>query len=338
MTTQRHTAATLADVAKAAGVSRSTASRALNDSPRISEQTKRLIREVAKSIDYVPSARGRALAMGRSETIAVLMTEPPEELFCDPTYAAFMGGIIERLEESSYLPVILQASTKSDHERVERHFARRTFDALISLSPYVGGDLLQAARESAIPTVLLGRVDPNPYADAFSCVYSDDVEGARMAARAMSERGRKRVVAVLGPQDNPAVRDRLAGYREVYDADLSDDDVAFTGWGTSDGFLAMRRMLERVPDLDGVLAGSDRIAAGVLEALRETGRSVPGDVSVIGFDDHEVARRTSPALTTVRQPLREEGMAAASLALEMIEGEAPTTKVMHMSLVSRDSL
>ena len=102
MTQPVRTAPTLAEVAAAAGVSRSTASRALNDSPRISEETKKRVRAAAKEVNFVPNARGRALAVGRTEIIAVLVTEPLSELFSDPTYSEFLSGITEELSESSY--------------------------------------------------------------------------------------------------------------------------------------------------------------------------------------------------------------------------------------------
>ncbi|MFR3924222.1 MAG: LacI family DNA-binding transcriptional regulator [Collinsella sp.] len=133
MTQPVRTAPTLAEVAAAAGVSRSTASRALNDSPRISEETKRVARR--PKVNFVPNARGRALAVGRTEIIAVLVTEPLSELFSDPTYSEFLSGITEELSESSYLPVILQASSTHERNRAREHFERRSFDAVIDVSP-----------------------------------------------------------------------------------------------------------------------------------------------------------------------------------------------------------
>ena len=138
MTQPVRTAPTLAEVAAAAGVSRSTASRALNDSPRISEETKKRVRAAAKEVNFVPNARGRALAVGRTEIIAVLVTEPLSELFSDPTYSEFLSGITEELSESSYLPVILQASSTHERNRAREHFERRSFDAVIDVSPYKG--------------------------------------------------------------------------------------------------------------------------------------------------------------------------------------------------------
>ena len=203
MTQPVRTAPTLAEVAAAAGVSRSTASRALNDSPRISEETKKRVRAAAKEVNFVPNARGRALAVGRTEIIAVLVTEPLSELFSDPTYSEFLSGITEELSESSYLPVILQASSTHERNRAREHFERRSFDAVIDVSPYKGSELLEVLRELGVPTVLCGQLEGHPYRDVFSTVYSDDEEGGRFAALAMKGRGRKDIVAVLGPQDRP---------------------------------------------------------------------------------------------------------------------------------------
>ncbi|MDM8299328.1 LacI family DNA-binding transcriptional regulator [Collinsella tanakaei] len=338
MTVSKSTTSTLADVAAAAGVSRSTASRALNDSPRISEATKARIRQIASDINFVPNARGRALAVGRSEAIAMLVTEPLSELFADPTYGAFLSGITEELSESAYLPVLLQASSPHERERVVRHFERRSFDAVIDISPYRGSDLLEVLRSLGIPTVLCGQLEGHPYRDVFSTVYSDDIEGAELAARAMLERGRTACVAILGPQDNPAVADRVRGYKNVLGDALSPDRILYTGWSASDGFLAMRHLLDRNMSIEGVLAGSDRIASGVIEVLRDHGMRIPDDVSVIGFDDHPIATKVTPQLTTVRQPLHQEGALAADIALQMIDGTEPTTNVLHMELVRRASL
>ena len=338
MTVIKRASVTLADVAEAAGVSRSTASRALNDSPRISEATKRRIRGIADRIGFAPNAQARALAVGRAETIAMLVTEPVDELFGDPTYGVFLRGITERLSEYEYLPVLLQASTEHERTRVQRHFERRSFDAVIDVSPYEGGELLDVLQRLGIPTVLCGQLEGHPYDHIFSTVYSDDAAGARMAADAIIDRGRTHCAVIMGPADNPASRDRVEGYRSSLRDNLDDHMIVYTGWSASDGFQAICRLLDSGERIDGVLAGSDRIASGVIEALRGRGLSVPDDVSVIGFDDHPIAKTTTPTLTTIHQPLMEEGRCAAELALGMIEGAPPSTVVMDMSLIIRDSL
>ncbi|MFR7749670.1 MAG: substrate-binding domain-containing protein [Collinsella sp.] len=222
--------------------------------------------------------------------------------------------------------------------RAREHFERRSFDAVIDVSPYKGSELLEVLQELNVPTVLCGQLEGHPYRNVFSTVYSDDEEGGRFAALAMKERGRKDIVAVLGPQDNPAVVDRLRGYRDVLGESLPDENVVYTGWSSGDGYQAVRQLLAREIYTDGVLCGSDRIATGVIAALNEAGVCVPLDVSVVGFDDHEIAARTVPALTTIRQPLREEGQHGRRHCARYDQRRRAHHHVMHMQLVQRDSL
>ena len=338
MTVAKRNRVTLADVAKAANVSRSTASRALNNSPRISRETTARIKKIADSMGFIPNAQGRALAVGRNETIAILITEPLDELFDDPTYAMFISGITEKLSESSYLPVLLQASTDFEHHRVQQHLERRSVDAVIDISPYANNYLLEEMYKLRIPCVMLGQMEDRSYEGIFSSIYSDDTYGARIAAQARHDAGRRHPVSILGPRSNPASPDRLTGYRRVYGDELPDDRVLFTGWDATAGFSAMMQLLDTHDDIDGLLAGSDRIAVGAIEAIRQRGLTVPDDIAVVGFDDHPIAGRCNPPLTTVQQPLREEGSTAADLAMRMIDGEAATTVIKHMTLVRRKSL
>lgn len=329
---------TLHDVAQKAGVSRSTASRALNGSKRISRQTTQRVKDAARALGFVANAQGRALAIGRSETISILITEPLDELLSDPTYGAFLRGISEELSHTSYLPVLMQASSAFERKRVQTHLEQHTVDAVINISPYEGMELLESIQNQHLPAVLCGQLQNNPYTTVFSNVYSDDVEGAAMAAKAMQKRGRKQIAVILGPADNPAVPDRLEGYRSVYGAGLDESRIVYTGWDESSGYSAISHLLDLDISIDGLLAGSDRIAAGAIAALASRNLSVPDDVSVIGYDDHPIAARIKPRLTTIHQPLLEEGRVAAQLALAMINGEEPSTKILHMRLINRESL
>ena len=330
--------ATIGDVARVAGVSKATASRALNDSPAVTEATKEKVRAAVVETGFVRNAQGRALAMGRAESIAILFTEPLDEFFADPTYASVLRGITEGLSGTRTMPMLVQAWTDLEHQRALRQFERRAVDAVISISPYVGGDMLEALAAGSLPVVLCGQLEGDPYGEVFSSVYADDVAGATLAANRMLRRGRGRIAVINGPQDNPAAADRLSGYSttlgERFDPDLS----VSTGWDSASGFTAMRQLLAAAPDLDGVLAASDRIALGALGALALAGRSVPGDVSVIGFDDHALAAASDPPLTTVHQPLRRQGAIAATMALDMVNGEPARRTILEMSLVERDSV
>ncbi|MCT6920114.1 MAG: LacI family transcriptional regulator, partial [Bifidobacteriales bacterium] len=305
---------------------------------RISRQTTQRVKDAARALGFVANAQGRALAIGRSETISILITEPLDELLSDPTYGAFLRGISEELSHTSYLPVLMQASSAFERKRVQTHLEQHTVDAVINISPYEGMELLESIQGQHLPAVLCGQLQNNPYTTVFSNVYSDDVEGAAMAAKAMQKRGRKQIAIILGPADNPAVPDRLEGYLSIYGAGLDESRIIYTGWDESSGYSAISHLLDLDISIDGLLAGSDRIAAGAIAALASRNLSVPDDVSVIGYDDHPIAARIKPRLTTIHQPLLEEGRVAAQLALAMINGEEPSTKILHMRLINRESL
>ena len=332
---------TIADVARAAGVAPSTVSRVLNDSPKSTQETRDRVMRAVEETGFVVSRRGRALAVGRSEAIALLFTDPLEELFTDPTYARLCHGIVSRLADGPNLPMILEAATEAERERVVEHIGRGAVDAVIVITPYEGAGLLSRLRALGVPVVLCGQLEGDPYRGVFSSVYSDDVDGAALAARALVDAGRSDVVCVMGPAENPASADRIRGYRSVLEGCAGAGRIVrtvHTGWDRLGGHRAVRGLLESGTRFDAVLAGSDRIAVGAIEALREAGRDVPGDVSVVGFDDHALASRYTPGLTTVHQPLCEEGARAAELALAMIDGAPPETVVMDMRLVERASV
>ncbi|GAA3337875.1 LacI family DNA-binding transcriptional regulator [Curtobacterium pusillum] len=330
--------ATVADVAREAGVSRATVSRVINDSPLVTPQTKDLVQDAIRRTGFVVNARGRALAIGRAETVGVLITEPLDELFEDPTYARILRGVTEGLSGSGTLPVIFQASTEAERALALRSFDRKAVDAVIHLTPYRDPELLDALAGTGLPVVLCGQVENGAAPDPrFSSIYADDVAGARLAATHLAESGRDRIAAVLGPLDNPATTDRLQGFRDVLGPRLPSERVLFTGWDTSAGIRATQTLLELFPEVDAILAGSDRIAVGAIAVLNAQGRAVPSDVAIIGFDDHPIAASAVPALTTIAQPLQRQGELAAHTALQMIAGQSPTVSELDMRLVVRAS-
>lgn len=328
---------TVTDVAREAGVSVATVSRAVNNSDLVTAETKRVVDDAIRRTGYVLNAQGRALRLGRTDSVGVLVTEPVDELFVDPTYGVLLRGIAERLSANSVLPVIFQASSPAEWDLAISSLGRRTVDAVIHLTPYRGPEILARLAEIGLPVVLCGQLKTDPHRDVFSTVYADDVLGARLAATHLVQQNHRRIGAVLGPPDNPATIDRLQGYREVLGRRLPTTRIAFTGWDSASGFTAAQQLLQTHPRLDAVIAGSDRIALGVIAAAAAAGRSVPQDLAVIGFDDHTMAASSQPPLTTIAQPLREEGEIAADLALKMIAGGAPETVILGMTLVQRES-
>jgi DNA-binding LacI/PurR family transcriptional regulator len=166
----------------------------------------------------------------------------------------------------------------------------------------------------------------------------DNHGGARQAVEHLVNRGRRTVATIAGRQDMSAGVDRLAGYREVLDAAGLSPTVAYGDFTHASGVHAMSRLLDQRPGLDAVFVASDIMAAGALHALRKSGRRVPEDVAVVGFDDLPLAQHTQPPLTTVRQPLERVGAAAAELLLTALDGiPIGVDPVLPTTLVARAS-
>jgi DNA-binding LacI/PurR family transcriptional regulator len=166
----------------------------------------------------------------------------------------------------------------------------------------------------------------------------DNRGGARTATEHLLRSGRRRIATIGGPTDLQAAVARYQGFADAMAVGRLDADIVehadFTYEG---GARAMARLLAAHPDIDGVFAASDNMAAGALRALKEAGRRVPEDVAVVGFDDLEIARRTEPPLTTVSQPIRALGQEMATMLVRLIDGESPTPVILPTHLVVRGS-
>ncbi len=332
------TRATMRDVARLAGVSKTTVSRVLNGSDLVTEDTRLHVEEAMRRAGYVVSYQARSLATGRSDAVALLVTEPFQDMWTDPTFASILGGTYSALSSTPMTPLLLQASTAAEQTKVRNLLEQGVVDGIIHLTPYVDTVLLEHLSTMRTPTVLCGRLPGDPFVGQFSSVYADDEIGAQLAATHLAERGRTHPVALLGPRENPAALDRLAGYRAVLGDLLPDDRVRFGEWDEQSGYAAAAQILATGMPVDAMLCASDRIAVGALKALAEAGRQLPEDVSVIGFDDHPLAARSTPPLTTIAQPMVSEGEVAVALLKELLEGGAPRTEVLPMELRRRASV
>ncbi|WP_198684026.1 LacI family DNA-binding transcriptional regulator [Brachybacterium sp. YJGR34] len=329
--------ATMRDVARLAGVSKTTVSRVLNGSSLVTEETRTRVEEAMRRAGYVVSYQARSLATGRSDAVALLVTEPFEDMWTDPTFASILRGTYSALSATPLTPLLLQASSAAEQAKVRSLLEQGVVDGIIHLTPYVDEVLLEHMASMNTPAVLCGRLPGDPYAGQFSTVYADDVIGAQLAAQQLAEDGRRHPIALLGPRDNPASADRLAGYRNVLGAALPAERVVFGGWDERTGEQSLAAFLADGAEIDAVLCASDRLAVGAIDALRAAGRRVPEDVAVIGFDDHPLAAQADPPLTTVAQPMVSEGEVAVSLLRDLLDGGTPRTEVLEMELRRRES-
>lgn len=318
------------DVATAAGVSIATASKALNDTGRMTEETRARVKQAAADLGFRPNAMARALLSNRSLTIGLLTND---------TYGRFtlpvMAGVSEALVDEGVS--VFLCTIEDDPALGSVHvnaMLDKQVDGIIASGKRVDRRLPVDLSNLPIPVVYAFTDGPE---DAVTLV-SDDAQGSREAVQWLVGLGRRRIVHVTGPESFASVRERAAAYGEIVGAE---GQVLFGAWSEAWGHEAVAKLWARgaVPP-DGIFCGNDQIARGVVDALRERGVDVPKDVSVVGFDNWEiVAAATRPPLTSVDMNLKQLGREAGRLILALAGGEtvAPGIRKLPCQLVVRQS-
>lgn len=303
---------TIRDVAKVAGVSPMTVSRVLNDRPDVSPKTRKNVKKVIADLGYAPSEIARSLSHGRSKTIGVVSSALE---FFGPSRT--LVGIEQQADDLGFSLMIrlLHNPLESGRERALNELLANQVAGIIWAVAEVGDqrDGLIENIKNATPPVIFLSMKPRP---STSLVSVNNRQGGRLAARHLLEQGYQTVGIITGPLEWWESRERAAGWREVlqeYGKGDLDRLVESGDWTAASGFQAMKRLIKRLPELDAVFVSNDSMALGALQAAVGAGRSVPGDLGVIGFDDIPESAYFSPPLTTVRQDLLELGCQAVHL-------------------------
>ncbi|BDV32011.1 LacI family DNA-binding transcriptional regulator [Microbacterium terricola] len=330
---------TLHDVARAAGVSIKTVSNVINDYPHVRPATRARVNEAIGELGYQPNLSARSLRSGRTGAIALALPELSLSYF-----AELADSVIRAAERVGQVVIIEQ--TGGDRERELQLLSssqRKMTDGLI-FSP-LGMGMDDAARlDVSYPLVLLGeRIFDGPT----DHVTMRNIDAARAATEYLISQGRRRI-AIVGAHEGEVVGSaglRLRGYREALDAagiPFDEQIIAYTTlWHRSNGATAMRELLSRDVDFDAVFGLNDTLALGAMRVLQEAGYRVPGDVSVIGFDDLDEAMYSLPSLTTVDPGRAEIAEIAVRSLMERIETpqavEAPRLHLAQFRIVERES-
>jgi DNA-binding LacI/PurR family transcriptional regulator len=328
---------TLEQVAARAGVGRGTVSRVINGSPLVSPESKAAVERAIADLGYVPNRAARALAANRNDAIALVVPETETKLFAEPYFSDIIRGVDAGLADTDMQLLLTLSRTPKERKRLTQFLTAHRVDGVLLVSVHENDPLPDLLEHIKMPAVLSGRRFGR---ESVSYVDSDNTGGARSAvAHLLGER--RAVATITGPLDMYVARCRLDGYREALaEAGIADAGLVASGDFTEEGGLrAMREILERRPDVDGVFAASDVMAVGALRALRQAGRRVPEDVGLIGFDDSVIARHTDPPLTSVRQPIQEMGRTMARVLLEQISAGVATRRhvILDTELVRRQS-
>src|SRR5258705_4440771 len=335
----RRSNATLEEVAHRAGVSRATVSRVVNGSPRVSPDVRTDVQAAIERLGYVPNRAARSLVTRRSDSIEVVITEPTGSLFKDPFFPRLLRGISTELAARDRQLILLMPESAADEARPADYLTAGHVDGALLVSLHENDPLPERLSAAGMPIVMVGR--PAKSINA-SYVDVDNRQGAQTAVAHLISGGRRVIATIAGPQDMAAGIDRLRGYRDgLADADLAADTslLAIGDFTQESGAVAMKRLLAARPDIDGVFAASDLMAAGALNVLAAAGRRVPADVAVVGFDDSPVATSTTPQLTSVAQPIEAMGREVARLLVDAVEASdlVPRRVILATDLVRRAS-
>jgi DNA-binding LacI/PurR family transcriptional regulator len=331
---------TLKDIAKIAGVSISTASLALSGDPRVKENTRRKIEEVAKRFKYVPNEIGRSLRAKKAETIALIFPNTPHNAFTHPYFVQLLEGITEVLVANSFHLLLSTAPTEADESAAYDTILRnRRADGIILWPASIKDRNIVKIIESGLPVVYLSKWQHD---DEVVTVARDEFGGAYKATNHLLELGRKRIVHISGPLDYQVSIDRLEGYKQA----LQDHKILFNpllviekDFMMEAGYDTAFQLQQLKLDYDAIFAGNDLMALGVMKGLQEQGIKVPEDVAIVGYDDIEMAQLTNPALTTIHQSMRQIGMISAEKIIAMLNKQNVEDKqtIVPSNLIIRQS-
>ncbi len=304
------------DIARRAGVSHSTVSRALSDSPLVALETRQRIQALAREMGYSPDLQARALVMGRTQSVGVVVTT-----IADPFVAEVMQGIEDAAHSANYSVILAssQAEPQREIEAVELLRAKRV-DLVIVLSSRLGALYLAHLERIGVPVVLINShsQDRGPYTFA---VTVDNRHGGYLATRHLVGLGHRRIAYITGQAHHSDDQERLAGYRDALaEAGLPfDEALVLPGDGdVTGGQRALGRLLALSPRPTAVFCYNDRTAIGLIYAAKQAGLALPRDLAVVGFDDIPFASFIEPALTTIAQPMAELGRRAVEMGLALL--------------------
>lgn len=324
---------TIKDIAKAAGVSHTTVSRALKDNPAISPETTARIQKLAQQMGYIPSAVAQSLLSQRTLTIGMVVTT-----IADPFIVQVVEGVEGVAQMAGYSVFLSSSHNNPDQEiAVVQTFRRRRVDAIIVTSSRVGSLYSSQLDEIQVPIVLINNQEEGKY---LYSVAVDDMQGAQLAADHLVALGHRRIGYVGVPDRPKSNRRRLAGYQAALEkAAITPDSALILAPEAKDDFNRGQAALESLlaAEATAVFCYNDLTAIGLLVACHQRGVSVPHELSIVGFDDIEAALYTHPSLTTIRQPRLKLGQLAMTMVLDLLNGHEAQDKKLACELVVRQS-
>ncbi len=326
---------TIGDVARESGVNVSTVSRALSGVYGVRKQTRDRVCAIAERLGYRPNRLARSLVTGRSHTLALIVSD-----IRNPFFAEVARGAEDAARAGSCDLVLCNSDfdAAKQLQYVESLLEKRVDGILMNSVWALDKKQQQRLAGCGVPIVLLNRTAPR---NAFCTVTADNEHGGELAANYLRSLGHRRIAHLSGPRRHGSMKARAASFvRELARDPSPIEPLVLFGPSTFEGGVELtREALATDPDVTAIFAANDIMAFGVIRELMRSGRRIPDDVSVIGFDDIELASVVHPPLTTIHQPSHEVGKAAVEILLRLAGNPAATTehRQLGVSLVERES-
>jgi LacI family transcriptional regulator len=332
-------ATTIREIAALAGVSGGTVSRVMNDKPGVGAETRARIQALIAEHDFHGDATARQLSRGRSDSLGIVFPLQVSEVVMHPVYPELLGAISDAAQDAGYDVILFTTNATRGVDHVLESVKRKRVDGLILPAASSDDPLIARVEATGIPTVLIGHRQRAEHVTWVDCTHD---EALYSMTTALLRGGRRRLTLFNGPKRISAYDLRSEGFWRAirdYDDDTVTADERIFEMGYAPGAEATEKLLAETPATDAILCSADTTAAGVLEYLTKTGRGIPGEIALTGFDDIEFSSHSTPSLSTVRMPLHDTGAAAVSLLLEMLGGAktTPEPRLLPTSLIERES-
>ncbi|WP_055105747.1 LacI family DNA-binding transcriptional regulator [Paenibacillus ihumii] len=328
---------TIYDIAKLTGFSPTTVSKVFNGYSDVSEKTRRKILEAAQQLDYVPNAHARSLTTKRSWTIGVLFNDSSGAGILHPYFGGVIEGFKKVATSKGYDLMFITKDIGGKPSGYLEHCKIRGVDGIVVIGPDYSDPYFHELIEADIPCILL-----DSESEHVSTIYSDNILGSELAVDYLYSLGHRSIAHIGGGHSFAGVQ-RVQGFIEAMQRRGLSVKPEFIVQGSynftvENGYKAMEQLLELKDRPTAVFAAGDNLAVGAMIAMREHGISVPEDISIIGFDDIEMAKYLTPALTTIRQNTYGLGSRAANMLIYSIEGHKELQRdMLPVELVVRDS-
>ncbi len=322
------------EIAKLAGVSKTTVSRVLNDKPDVHEETREKIKKIIAEYDYQPNVFAKAISQKESKILGLVIPYEADYIFSNFFYEEMLKGISTEVNNNGYYLLFCYTIDDNFKRLVKQHIV----DGFILISPgRTDKYIIDLLNSNNIPFIATSKI---PGEKNYTYVDVDNFYGASLATEHLISLGHKNIGFIInGPETLASSTDRLEGYKYVlakYNIDYNENLIKMGNTSISSGYHEMEKILKEAPS--AVFVANDMMAIGAIKAIKKYNMEIPGDISVVGFDDIPLTEIIAPSLTTIRQPAFEKGRIATELLLKYIKsGDKPRSQELDVKLIKRES-